>query len=326
MSQKNEVSNSVLKLQILKIVRFETTFETLTGLLISAGKSISRIGGSDIEPVSLEKEYLCENKTFISRVPYIPGSSIKGRMRSLLELANGLELYSNDKKYWAHTLSLNAFKNLDDNSRIGPSDFIDKLKNSEFDKLFGYNAFNFGDLLSKLSNEKGEVNKVSDLLSNLTPTLLLVDDFYPDANFVCNLYKKKNLVTFDDFLEDKNENRIDRITSAADPRTISRVKPGVLFNGAISLIVYDRSKNNVDKHLKYIVQGLSLLEKTYLGAFGSRGYGRIKFRNISVKIYDPLENKEMKIQPFNNVDELMNNINTIKSHVDKSELPETKSK
>jgi CRISPR-associated protein Csm3 len=294
------------------MVRFETSFKTESGLLISAGKSISRIGGSDVEPMSIEKEYQCNDKSFVCRIPYIPGSSFKGRMRSLLELANGLELYSNDRRIWSHTISLGVYKNWDEGSKIKALEFIEILNNSDFDKLFGYGAFNFKDLVSAIHNEnKGSsmqdiiINKIiTNLQSNLTPTLLYVDDFYPDNNFICNIYNQKKLVTFDDFLEDKNENRIDRISSAADPRTISRVKVGVPFNGSLLLMIYDKTKNNFGKHITYIIQGLSLLEKTYLGANGSRGYGRIKFDYIAVKIYDPTEMKESVLAKYKGTEEL----------------------
>lgn len=53
--------------------------ECLTGLHIGAGKDTAEIGGVD-SPVVRDP---------VKRIPYIPGSSLKGKMRSLLEFANG---------------------------------------------------------------------------------------------------------------------------------------------------------------------------------------------------------------------------------------------
>jgi CRISPR-associated protein Csm3 len=53
--------------------------ECLTGLHIGQGKDTSQIGGVD-SPVVRDPH---------SRQPYIPGSSLKGKMRSLLEFARG---------------------------------------------------------------------------------------------------------------------------------------------------------------------------------------------------------------------------------------------
>ena len=53
--------------------------ECLTGLHIGAGKDTAEIGGVD-SPVVRDPH---------SRLPYIPGSSLKGKMRSMLEFATG---------------------------------------------------------------------------------------------------------------------------------------------------------------------------------------------------------------------------------------------
>lgn len=55
------------------------TLETITGLHIGAGQESSEIGGLDA-PVIRDP---------INGYPYIPGSSIKGRMRCLIELRDG---------------------------------------------------------------------------------------------------------------------------------------------------------------------------------------------------------------------------------------------
>ncbi|RKY29873.1 MAG: type III-A CRISPR-associated RAMP protein Csm3 [Candidatus Omnitrophota bacterium] len=63
----------------LKIVKITGKIRVKTGLKISAGKDNVSIGGLDNMVIKNPKD----------RLPYIPGSSIKGKMRFLLEWAEG---------------------------------------------------------------------------------------------------------------------------------------------------------------------------------------------------------------------------------------------
>ena len=67
--------------QLTKKIKIETTIELLTGLHIGGSKDSVEIGGIDLPVIKLATK---ENQ------PYIPGSSLKGKMRCLLELANGI--------------------------------------------------------------------------------------------------------------------------------------------------------------------------------------------------------------------------------------------
>lgn len=66
-------------MELKKIVELKGTIKVLTGLHIGGNKDDIEIGGIDI-PVIKDKDGL----------PYIPGSSLKGKMRSLKEYAEGL--------------------------------------------------------------------------------------------------------------------------------------------------------------------------------------------------------------------------------------------
>ena len=63
--------------------------EVLTGLHIGGSKESIEIGGID-NPVIKLKTFKLNDDKFLSDVPYIPGSSLKGKIRSLLELAKGV--------------------------------------------------------------------------------------------------------------------------------------------------------------------------------------------------------------------------------------------
>ncbi len=66
---------------LVKKIKITTTIELLTGLHIGGSKESVEIGGIDLPVIKLATK---ENQ------PYIPGSSLKGKMRCLLEQANGI--------------------------------------------------------------------------------------------------------------------------------------------------------------------------------------------------------------------------------------------
>ena len=65
--------------KLVKIIELDGQIEILSGLRIGGGDAEMRIGGVDATLI----------RTSISREPYIPGSSLKGKIRSLLELTSG---------------------------------------------------------------------------------------------------------------------------------------------------------------------------------------------------------------------------------------------
>lgn len=81
--------------------------------------------------------------------------------------------------------------------------------------------------------------------------------------------------------EVKIENSIDRATSVANPRQIERVNPGVEFGVRI---VYDVvAQEEMEADLTLLAKGMKLLQLDYLGGHGSRGSGRVSFRDFHVK-------------------------------------------
>ena len=66
-------------MQLIKIQTLEGTLELLSGLRIGASEGEIRIGGVDNQVI----------RNPINNEPYIPGSSLKGKVRSLLEWRSG---------------------------------------------------------------------------------------------------------------------------------------------------------------------------------------------------------------------------------------------
>ncbi len=295
-----EVELDRVDLKLEGIFKIHLELETLTHLLIQAPKTSTsyRIGGADNRPVTIQKEYIFGNNKVVVEIPYIPGSSIKGRMRSILELALGKPIWKQDNKIWMHVRNPSLIK-----GNLVKDLVKDIEERCEIDEIFGSPAISYDkltDLLKKAkeSEEKPDNNNkdsdLGELFRLMAPTRLIVENFYPSKSYVKEMFDRQGVLSFIDFVTEKSENRIDRITATADPRQYLTVKPGVEFEGTLKLLVYNIDKvecpkSNVlcwKRNLLVILNGLRLLEETYIGSSGSRGYGSIKFKNIKLSYLD----------------------------------------
>ncbi|MGC9136839.1 type III-A CRISPR-associated RAMP protein Csm3 [Caldivirga sp.] len=269
---------------------FELSFKLVarSGLLIRSGRAKEIMGAADIEPLSIAKAYAVNTGTYILKVPYIPGSSLKGRARSLLELALNLDLGTTDGKIYYH-------------SRVIRNDIAHDDPYCPVDNVFGSMSIQPSYFQP---SEEGSSPYSWFFEKCWAPSRAIFRDIYPSQRYVENLCHLKgdcNNVYFEDFLEEKNENRIDRVTSAADPRTILRVKADVEFEGSIAFLVYDMDicrRAECDMHSKLkehirdyparyyltnLIGSLILVEETYIGGSGTRGYGNVEFRDLGLK-------------------------------------------
>jgi len=309
-----------INLKLKGVISIKSTLVNLTGLLIGSGGGKLEIGEMDIEPLFTYYKYKIKYADQKSKeeereieVPIIPGSSLKGRMRSLLELVLNVPLYS-DGKIVQHfgVSSYEEFKNM--------SKCLDPK--CPICSFFGRPSVQIGNYISRLHQDT-EIDpllidklekQLKDFQKLTAPTRMIVRDAVPSVDYINKLASEKAGYDIgrDDFLEIKPENRIDRVTSAADPRTFARIKPYVEFDSEIIFNIYfDFDLDNFKK----IVSGLSLLEKSYLGAAGSRGYGKIKFKNIKmtlIPVKSILGEEEIKkVFEFDDVDSLLSKIDEI---------------
>ena len=212
-----------------------------TGLHIGAGKGSLEIGGSD-NPVVKDA----------SGRPYIPGSSLRGKIRSLLEQFSGAAVPS-------ELVYLSRRKGQE--VRIHQSDRAD----DDICILFGRNA-------GRMERVTGDAVESH----NATPARLAVFDAPLEVESI-TAPMRENLD--DELTEVKNENAIDRITSQANPRTIERVPAGARFKVRF---VVDLLCDEDAPLFGQLVQGLRLLEDDALGGGGSRGSGRVRFSNLKL--------------------------------------------
>lgn len=288
--------------KLVGLAKFRLKFETLTGLLIQMPVSAQayRIGGADRYPMTTKRKYTLTHSSSGERiveleVPFVPGSSFKGRMRALLELATGQKLYTTDGRIWAYMRNLSAMK---------IEEFIEDVKQrNTLSELFGWSAASYRqihDEIHRVRGESGASGEVDNLFQLLSPTRLLVSDFYPSESYV----ERHSIMTLADFLEEKPENRIDRVTSAADPREIVRVRPGVEFEGYVTMLLFDHDAEKLQDYMDKLLLGFKLIEETYIGSSGSRGYGRIKFVGESVSLF--------KVRLSQNSSEVLEKIDEVK--------------
>jgi CRISPR-associated protein Csm3 len=207
-----------------------------TGLHIGAGKGSLDIGGAD-NPVV---------KDAFGR-PYVPGSSLRGRLRSLLEQSSGLVAPA-DLVY----LSRRRGQEVRIHQSDDPAD--------EICLLFGRNP-------GRVERVQGEPLESSAA----SPARLTVYDAPLELDSI-TVQMRENLD--DELTEVKSENAIDRITCQANPRTLERVPAGAKFRVRLVLDVLCQEDREL---LVRLIEGLRLLEDDTLGGGGSRGSGRVKF-------------------------------------------------
>ncbi len=196
----------------------------LTGLHIGGSADSIDIGGSD-NPVIRDS---------VTNLPYIPGSSLKGKLRNLFELNDELSAQS-------------VIKN-----KGNPSDD----ENSISAKVFGVS-----------SDKKSQLK---------FPTRIIVRDSYPTEETKELWASQEEIVGG---AELKYENNLNRIDSSATPRNIERIPKDSKFDFEIIFTVYDEDESLI----KYVFESMLLLEDNYLGGSGSRGFGKVKFDEITVE-------------------------------------------
>lgn len=222
--------------KLLGKVEISGKMECLTGLHIGASKETVEIGALD-SPVVRDP---------VTNEPYIPGSSMKGKLRSLLEKANP-----------------NVLPNKDGGSGVSRHECDDWSAGETYNKNYKQKIPFPGALncpVCRLFGSTGSQNY---------PSRLKVRDLQ-----LANRVELEKIDTGLFLTEWKFENSIDRITSAANPRNIERVPKGAQF---LFSMIYDVEETQTLKDdLNNLFLAIKLLHDDSLGGHGSRGYGQVK--------------------------------------------------
>ena len=190
------------KIEITGIIQAET------GIHIGGNSQFAAIGAVD-SPVI---------RDVYTDYPMIPGSSLKGKMRTLLakQYNKGLEKPENDD---------------------------DRIL-----RLFG-------------SAEKGKIQFSRLIFSDM----IMVN---------AEKLQKTGIST----TEIKFENTINRLTAVAMPRQIERAVRGSEYE--LHLIYNLEKEEEFEEDMKLLRHAMTLLTYDYIGGHGSRGYGKISFKNL----------------------------------------------
>lgn len=219
-------------MQLTQIRTLTARLKLVTGLHIGAGDSEMHIGGVDKQVV----------RHPISNLPYIPGSSVKGKMRSLLEWKSGA--------VQEKPLGL---------AELDSAAGTQKTRIKTIVQLFGVS---------------GDAQLTEERAREIGPTRLSFWDCELSADWLKREIEERNLAP----VEVKSENSINRITGVAiAPRFFERVPAGAEFDFRLSLKVLDG-----EDLLPTVLAGLRLIELDSLGGSGSRGYGKVKFVDLKV--------------------------------------------
>lgn len=236
-------------MQLTNIITITADLKLLTGLRIGGGDTEMHIGGVDNSVI----------KHPITQEPYLPGSSIKGKMRSLLEWRSGAVK--------AAPLSWQDYKQASTMQQFHVLHIL---------QLFGLGG---ADDLSAEDEKK------------VGPSRLSFWDCSLNADWA-KAVRADNLP----LTEVKSENRINRIAGTAEhPRQTERIPAGAKFDFRLSV---KQITGDDAKLMDTLLAGLKLLELDSLGGSGSRGYGKIQFVNLKINGEDKSAKFE-QVQPFN---------------------------
>ncbi|WGI17162.1 type III-A CRISPR-associated RAMP protein Csm3 [Methanonatronarchaeum sp. AMET-Sl] len=213
-----------------------------TGLQIGGNKETTEIGGIDQPVIRNSSDH-----------PYVPGSSLKGKMRTLVEWKKGLVMDSGD----VHACSGE-----------------DEAKKCPVCRVFG---------------------SASDEGYKIGPTRLIVRDAFPTEETI-KMWKEIDTDLL--YTEWKKENTIDRLSSRATPRDFERVPENSEFQTEFVFGLYNLADENKDiEFIPVLFEAMDLLEDSYLGGSGTRGYGEISFDKKTAKFKskkDYQENRSLR--------------------------------
>lgn len=220
--------------QLIGKVFISGQIRAVTGLQIGGGSTGIEIGGIDKVVV----------RNPLTNEPYIPGSSLKGKMRSLLERHTKAE-------------QNRSIRRAQPSVSIHECDNKESYQSCAVCRLFG------------VAGEKAFA----------TPSRVYVRDVHLTKESREKLEAARTELPL---TEVKWEAAIDRITSAAVPRQIERVPAGTVF-GPFEFVFNLYEQDDIQLFMTFL-HTLELLQDDYLGGGGSRGSGKIALEDITVTL------------------------------------------
>jgi CRISPR-associated protein Csm3 len=226
---------TIMKRGLRGRVLYRSTMLVETGLHIGAAESELSVGGIDKLVV----------RDPVTNEPFVPGSSLRGKLRSLLERRDGLE-----------------------SNRQGGAG----IRRHECDTRELALACPVCGLFGSVGASRGANH----------PSPLAVRDAFLTTGAAAKLKRLSGLTYMTEW---KFENALDRITAAANPRQLERVPRGAEFAVELSYAVEDVGDDvprRAQDDLNRLLASIRLLEADALGGHGSRGYGKVSFQDAAL--------------------------------------------
>lgn len=308
---------------LLGKLRLTSTLVVETGLHIGGGGETLDIGGLDKsvirDPITLQ--------------PYLPGSSIKGKLRSTLERLLNKPLNraggSGTYRYESDDLE-DGYTEIADGQYVA----FQGAATCPLSRLFGSTGGSKCYLKTEVVDREKLESKGSATINgeNYTKTKgrnasarLIVRDAHLLSESAEQL---KKIDTGLYMTEWKFENGLDRVTAAANPRQLERVPAGAKFHFEMVYTVENEAQAVED--LKNLAIALAILEDDALGGHGSRGYGKVRFENFQFYYRGVEQYRQVTtgatdflqaIARMNNTAELLEQFGTLTTAVNERLLP-----
>lgn len=238
-------------MQLKNVIRLTGKIRVQTGLHIGAGDAQMQIGGVDNQVM----------KHPYTHAPYIPGSSIKGKMRSLLE-------------WYIGVVGVTAG---------------DPLSHEKLGKLPNPAQRQQAEKIIRLFGSSATIKDEAEA-AYFGPTRLSFWDCQVTEDWLKERKERNQSLT-----EIKAENVINRISGTAQhPRKTERVPQDARFDFNLTLKLLD---NDPEDLIHLVLIGMKLIEAEGLGGATSRGYGKVVFEDLKQNerlIMDEFK----KINPF----------------------------
>jgi CRISPR-associated protein Csm3 len=263
---------------LLGKIIIKSTIIVDTGLHIGGGGENLDIGGLD-KPVIRDP---------ITQQPYLPGSSIKGKLRAILERLLNKPLNREGGKVYRYESD-----DIEDGFTQFGSNFIAfaGAKTCQLSRIFGSTGVDCWIKQSVAEDQQIEYKSPTNIPGE-TETFVKIKGrnhaarlIVRDAHLTPDSAEKLSKIDTGLYMTEwKFENTIDRVTAAANPRQFERVPRGAKFTFEMVYTVEDATQ--VQEDIANIAIALKILEDDALGGHGSRGYGKIRFENFSFDYRD----------------------------------------
>lgn len=211
--------------------------QLMTGLHIGGSKTSLDIGGLDLSVI----------KTADKEVPFIPGSSLKGKLRSLIAREVGSTTVENDSE-----------------------------NHHELFEIFGYPAENNPKKASSNGSDSMARLLVRDAFLDTRP---FEDKIFQNLDFEYTEEKWENTIerTTGKALHPR---QLERVPAGAE---FSFILVYTVYDDKVSLN-QSAEQYKCNWHIGQIRKAMRYLEDDYLGGHGSRGYGQIVFREVQLRL------------------------------------------